>query len=123
MSGYRHTPRAWQTRLELAFGRDREENRALLARFVSVRPEIRRTLPGRGRLRTSGDWTRVSASGPLPLFLGMAGGNRAGNNLGWRLGVDYRLGRYLTAMIMYDGRKRSGKPVLHLGRMEMRALF
>ena len=122
-SGYRHTPRAWQTRLELAFGRDREENRALLARFVSVRPEIRRTLPGRGRLRTSGDWTRVFASGSLPLFLGMADGNRAGNNMGWRLGVDYRLGRYLTAMILYDGRKRSGKPVLHLGRMEMRALF
>ncbi len=123
MSGYRHTPRAWQTQVELAFGGDREENRALLARFVSVRPEIRRALPGRGRLRTSLDWTRVFASGSLPLFLGMAGGNRAGNNMGWRLGVDYRLGPYLTAIIVYDGHKRSGKPVLHLGRMEMRALF
>ena len=123
MNWYRHTRRAWQARVELAFGGDREENRELRARSVSVRPEIRRTLPGRGRLRTSCDWTRVFASGSLPLFLGMAGGNRAGDNLGWRLGVDYRLGRYLTAMIVYDARKRSEKPVLHLGRMEMRALF
>jgi hypothetical protein len=107
----------------LGLGTEREENRALHARFVSVRPEIRRALPGRGRLRTSGDWTRVFASGTMPLFLGMAGGNRSGNNVGWRLGADYRLGRYLTAMILYDGRKRPGKPVLHLGRMEMRALF
>ncbi len=123
MSAYRHKPGAWQTRMELAFGRDREQNRALVARFLSVRPELRRALPGRGRLRTSWDWTRVFSSGSLPLFLGMARGNRAGNNMGWRLGVDYRLGRYLTAMIVYDGRKRPDKPVLHLGRMEMRALF
>lgn len=123
LGAYRHAARAWQARMGLAFGTEREEYRALHARFVSVRPEIRRALPGRGRLRTSGDWTRVFASGTMPLFLGMAGGNRSGDNAGWRLGVDYRLGRYLTAMILYDGRKRPGKPVLHLGRMEMRALF
>ena len=59
----------------------------------------------------------------MPLFLGMADGNRDGNNVGWRLGVDYRMGRYLTAMVLYDGRKRPGRSLLHLGRMEMRALF
>ncbi len=123
MNGYRNPPRSLQTRVELSVGRDREENRALVARFVSVRPEIRRALPGRGRLRVSCDWTRVLGSGPMPLFLRMADGNRVGNNVGWRLGVDYRLGRYLTAMALYDGRKRPGRSLLHLGRMEMRALF
>ncbi|MDE3001047.1 MAG: hypothetical protein OXU79_18380 [Gemmatimonadota bacterium] len=123
MNGYRHPPRSWQTRMELSVGRDREENRALVARYVSVRPEIRRALPGRGRLRVSCDWTRVFGSGSMPLFLRMADGNRDGNNVGWRLGVDYRLGRYMTAMVLYDGRKRPGRTLLHLGRMEMRALF
>ena len=123
LGAYRHAARTWQARMGLTLGAEREETRALHARFVSVRPEVRRALPGRGRLRTSGDWTRVFASGPMPLFLGMAGGNRNGNNVGWRLGVDYRLGRYLTALVLYDGRKRPGKPLLHLGRMEMRALF
>ena len=123
MNGYRHPPRSWQTRMELTLGRDREANRALLARFVSIRPEVRRALPGRGRLRMTCDWTRVFASGSMPLFLGMAGGNRNGNNVGWRLGVDYRLGRYLTATVLYDGRKRPERSLLHLGRMEMRALF
>lgn len=123
VNGYWHTPRSWQTRMELSLGKGREESRALVARFVSARPEIRRALPGRGRLRISCDWTRVFASGSMPLFLGMAGGNRDGNNVGWRLGVDYRLGRYLTAMVLYDGRKRPGRSLLHLGRMEMRALF
>ena len=123
MNGYRHPPRSWQTRMELTLGRDREANRALLARFVSIRPEVRRALPGRGRLRITCDWTRVFASGSMPLFLGMAGGNRNGNNVGWRLGVDYRLGRYLTATVLYDGRKRPERSLLHLGRMEMRALF
>lgn len=123
VNGYRHPPRSWQTRLELSVGRDREENRALVARFVSVRPEFRRALPGRGRLRVSCDWTRVFGSASMPLFLRMADGNRDGNNLGWRLGVDYRLGRYLTATALYDGRRRPGRSLLHLGRMEMRALF
>ena len=123
MNGYRHLPGSWQTRMQLSLGWDREENRSLLARLVSVRPEMRRALPGRGRMRISCDWTRVFASGSMPLFLGMADGNRDGNNVGWRLGVDYRMGRYLTAMLLYDGRKRPGRSLLHLGRMEMRALF
>lgn len=123
VNGYRQSPRSWQARMELSIGRGREENRALVARYVSVRPQVRRALPGRGRLRVSCDWTRVFASGTMPLFLGMAEGNRDGNNLGWRVGADYRLGRYLTAMVLYDGRKRPGRTLLHLGRMEMRALF
>ena len=53
----------------------------------------------------------------------MADGNRAGHNLIWHMGVDYRLARYVTALLMYDGRKRPEYPIRHLGRMEMRATF
>ena len=104
-------------------GWDREEVRGLDAARLSLKPEVIRGLPGRGRVRGSLDWIRVSATGRLPLFLGMAEGHRAGHNLVWRVGVDYRLARYLTALLVYDGRRRPGRPVLHLGRVEVRARF
>jgi hypothetical protein len=58
-----------------------------------------------------------------PLFLGLAQGNRLGQNWSWRFGLDYRFGRYVTAQVMYDGRKRPDRETIHLGRMEMRAAF
>ncbi len=115
--------RGWQTGLRVGMGWDREEVRGLDAARLSLKPELIRGLPGRGRVRGSVDWIRVSATGRLPLFLGMAGGHRAGHNLVWRVGVDYRLARYLTALLVYDGRRRPGRPVLHLGRVEVRARF
>ncbi len=113
----------WQTGMGVGMGWDREKIRGLEAGRVSLKPELIRSLPGRGRIRSSLDWVRVSASERLPLFLGMAGGNRGGHNLVWRVGIDYRLARYITALLVYDGRRRPDRPVLHLGRMEMRATF
>ena len=115
--------RGWQIQVRSGLGWDRERNRSLKANSVSVQPQILRSLPGRGRLRGSLDWTQVSASGPLPLFLGMADGNRRGRNLIWRFGLDYKLSRYMTAQFVYDGRIRPSRPPVHLGRMEMRARF
>jgi hypothetical protein len=91
--------------------------------YISLQPEVIRKLAGRGRLRGRVDWTKMTATGDVPLFLGMANGNRVGQNWVWRLGVDYRFGRYVTALVSYDGRKRPTLPVVHLGRMEMRAVF
>lgn len=115
--------RRWDMRLGLSGGRDYEKQRDLEARYFSLQPEVIRRLAGRGRLRARMDWTHVSAMDDLPIFLGMANGNRVGQNWVWRLGVDYRFGRYVTALMSYDGRKRPALPVLHLGRMEMKAVF
>ena len=104
-------------------GRDRESLRGLEASYFAVRPEVIKALPGKGRIRTSAEWARVASDHEVPLFLGLAGGRRVGDNISWRTVADYRLARYLTAMISYDGRKRPDRQVLHMGRMEMRAVF
>jgi hypothetical protein len=53
----------------------------------------------------------------------MANGNWVGTNLVWRLSAHYRLMRYLTGQLVYDGRKRPDRPAYHYGRVEMRASF
>jgi len=113
----------WDMRLGLLGGRDDDDQRDLQVHYISLQPEVIRRLSGRGRLRGRVDWTHVTATDEVPLFLGMANGNRVGQNWVWRLGVDYRFGRYVTALVSYDGRKRPTLPVVHLGRMEMRAVF
>ncbi len=113
----------WDMRLGVLGGRDDDAQRDLRVHYISLQPEVIRKLAGRGRLRGRVDWTKMTATGDVPLFLGMANGNRVGQNWVWRLGVDYRFGRYVTALVSYDGRKRPTLPVVHLGRMEMRAVF
>ncbi len=113
----------WYLRLGILGGRDWEGIRALRAWHIGVQPEVIYALPGRGRLRGRLDWTRVWATDTAPLFLGLARGNRQGQNWGWRLGMDYRFGKYVSARVMYDGRVRPARQTIHLGRVEMRAVF
>lgn len=116
-------PDGWQTGIGIAWGRDREARRGLTAGRVSVGPEVRRALRGRGRLTSRFDWTRVTSEDRLPLFLGLADGHRRGQSYRWRVGVDYRLGTYVDAFVTYDGTVRPERPALHVGRMELRASF
>jgi hypothetical protein len=121
--GFWRSRKGWQAGLRFEAGRDRESQRGLDATYFAVRPEVIKALPGKGRIRTSAEWARVTSNHAVPLFLGLAGGRRVGDNLSWRTIADYRLARNLTAMISYDGRKRPDRQVLHMGRMEMRAVF
>ena len=113
----------WYLRLGVLSGRDWERIRALRVWHIGVQPEVIYALPGRGRLRGRLDWTRVWATDITPLFLGLARGNRQGQNWAWRLGMDYRFGKYVSARVMYDGRVRPARQTIHLGRVEMRAVF
>ena len=115
--------RRWHLRLGVLAGRDRERTRALRVFYTGVQPEILCALPGRGRLRGRVDWTMVRSTAPMPLFLGLANGNRHGQNWTWRLGLDHRFGAYVTAQVMYDGRARPDRQTVHLARVEMRAAF
>ncbi|MDA0711340.1 MAG: hypothetical protein O3B73_14150, partial [bacterium] len=121
--GLWHPSNRWNLRLGMEAGSDYDRQRALAVRHVSLQPEMVRRLSGRGRARARVDLTQVVSSSSVPIFLGMAGGNRVGRNWIWRMGVDYRFGRYVTALVSYDGRKRPFLPVIHVGRMEMKAVF
>ena len=113
----------WQLGLSAEAGHETEGVRTLRVNRYSVAPEVIRTLSGRGRIRGSLDWVRVDGPEGIPLFLGLADGNWTGTNLVWRLSAHYRLVRYLTGQLVYDGRRRPDRPVYHYGRMEMRATF
>lgn len=113
----------WETGVSMTVSEDVESTRAIEADRLTIGPEFRKPLAGRGRLLGRAGWTRVAANETMPLFLGLADGNRRGNNIDWRLGFDYRLSSYLTAFVSYDGRLRPERPLLHFGRMEMRASF
>ena len=79
--------RNWYLRLGIVWGRDWEGIRTLRVWHIGVQPEVIYALPGRGRLRGRLDWTRVWATDIVPLFLGLARGNRQGQNWAWRLGM------------------------------------
>mgnify|MGYP001348271045 FL=1 len=113
----------WQTGLTVGYGRDQEVVRGLEARRVSIGPELRRAFRGKGRLTSRFDWSRVDSQDPIPLFLGLADGQRRGKNFRWRLGLDYRLSQYVDGFVTYDGTVRPERPALHVGRMELRANF
>jgi hypothetical protein len=119
---WRPSPR-WDLKLGVSGGRDIDRQRDILAHYFSLQPEVVRRLAGRGRLRARVDWTQVKATKDVPIFMGLASGNRVGQNWVWRLGLDYRFGQYVTAAVSYDGRKRPAQTVFHLSRMEMRAVF
>jgi hypothetical protein len=48
---------------------------------------------------------------------------RPGTNLTWNLNWQQKLGSGLQLLIRYDGRKSEGSPVVHLGRVQVTALF
>ena len=123
LRGVLQPSRKWHLRLALQGGRDWERIRGLRVVYSGIRPEVIHALPGRGRLHGRVDWMRVWSTEAAPLFLGLAEGNRSGQNWTWRFGFDYRLGRYVTAQVMYNGRKHPEREIIHLGRMEMRAAF
>ena len=123
MRGFLRLPDGWQTGVTVGWASDVERLRQLQARKWSLGPELRRAFRGKGRFRSRFDWTTVASNDALPLFLGMADGQRPGRSYRWRLGLDYRLSEYVDAFVTYDGTVRPDRPALHVGRMELRAAF
>ncbi len=122
-SSYR--PRsALETSLKLGWSREHEHEQDVRANRISLKPGISYSLRGKGRVRAHVDWTSVTSSPKdRPLVYPMAKGRRIGETLNGDLTVDYRLGRYMTAFLSYNGRKDPGRKTIHTGRMEVKAYF
>lgn len=50
-------------------------------------------------------------------------GFKDGNNALWDLHLDYKINSYLQLAFSYSGRKAASNPILHTGRMQLRANF
>jgi hypothetical protein len=53
----------------------------------------------------------------------MLEGLQNGNNILWNINFDKRLSQVLQMTISYDGRKTGSAAIVHIGRVQMRALF
>ena len=121
--GYRPQP-VTELSIKSTFDRDidRESEQRSLAFTLS--PGISYSFLSKGRARANVAWTHVSVeSEDLPLYYTMAGGRKLGNTVDWSLHLDYRLHRYVTALLSYTGRSEPDRRVVHSGRAEMRAFF
>jgi hypothetical protein len=57
------------------------------------------------------------------LAFDMLQGLQAGNNFVWNVGVDKTFAKLLQVSAQYDGRKTGPNPLVHGGRMQVRAIF
>ncbi|MCD6336243.1 MAG: hypothetical protein J7M27_13115 [Candidatus Latescibacteria bacterium] len=115
---------ALETSLKLGWSREHEREQDLRANRIFLKPGISYSLRGKGRLRAHVDWTSVTSSpSDRSLVYPMAKGRRIGETLNGDLTLDYRIGRYMTAFLSYNGRKDPGRKIIHTGRMEVKAYF
>ena len=94
----------------------------LRANTFKLRPILDYSIISRGRITLDATWIGVfSDADNLPYE--MTKGNGKGSNYDWSARASYRLGKNLNLTVNYTGEAKIGRPVIHTGRMELRAFF
>lgn len=80
---------------------------------------------GRGRLNAQVERieTTLKNIAAADAIFELTGGNNAGQTYIWGISFDYRLNRFITTSVSYDGRSLPIGQVIHTGRAEVRAVF
>ena len=90
--------------------------------MMTFNPQADYSIFGKGRITVEGGWTRVlSEAESIPYE--MTRGYGKGSNYEWGVRAAYQLGKNLNLTLNYDGESKIGRPVIHTGRMELRAFF
>jgi hypothetical protein len=95
------------------------------ARFNEVLAEMRwaqeskRNIQARLRLANIGYAGQINS----PLGYELLEALQPGTNLNWSVNWQQRLGNGLQLTMQYEGRSSQGQPVIHIGRMQVTALF
>jgi|GEM_PF-3653750 len=106
--------------IELKTAREKVED--LSSFSLTITPQADYALFGRGRISGQVSYTGVySSSETLPYE--MTQGKGKGDNYEWALQASYRVGKNLNLSLNYTGESKVGRPVIHTGRMELRAFF
>jgi hypothetical protein len=58
-----------------------------------------------------------------PVAFEMLNGLRPGSNTVWRTGIQKTINNYLQFSLQYEGRTAPGRPTIHLGSLQVKALF
>lgn len=96
---------------------------ALLSNSAGM--DIRYNVPGNSTISSRLSFTNVNFTGieDSPIGFAMLEGLQNGNNLIWNINFDKRLSEILQLTLAYDGRKTGSASIVHIGRVQMRAIF
>ena len=114
--------RPLEIRMTLKMETAKEKVEDLNSFSLMLQPQADYAIFGRGRISGQASWTGVySQDESLPYE--MTKGSGKGDNYEWSLQASYRLGKNLNLSLNYTGESKVGRPVIHTGRMELRAFF
>ena len=118
----RQVTRSIELHLNLKLENASEKVGQVESNSITIKPQIEYSMINRGRVSLFGGWTGVFANKEnIPYE--MTAGQGKGSNYEWGMQAGYRLGENLNLTLNYDGESKVGRPVIHTGRMELRANF
>lgn len=114
--------RKWELGLRLVGQRDNDRVEDIRADRYGLEPRVTRSFMQKGRAEVRLEWHHVATeTATLPYEL--AEGDPPGDNFRWDFRMDYRISKYLTATLSYNGSKDADREAIHIGRAEVRAFF
>jgi hypothetical protein len=114
--------RSWEIGMRLVGQQDHDRVQSLKAFRYGSEPRVVRSFTEKGRAELRLEWHRVStSSSSLPYE--MASGDPPGDNFRWDIRVEYKLSKFMTGSLNYNGSKDAGRQAIHIGRAEVRAFF
>jgi len=108
---------------------DNRTNAALyggeLARIQSANMDVRLSFPNYGSIQMRGTYATIQYDGKpnTSLSFVMLDALKNGNNWLWNLSWERRLGKGIELSLEYDGRAPGTDPLVHTGRMSIRAIL
>ena len=114
----------FRSKIKLGWDKDSKQSSDIKATLREIELRNNYFLKKRGMVRLLMGWVHVRVSPEnTPITFEMADGFKEGDNFKWSIGVDYRIGSNLNAMLTYEGKNESFRETRHLGRAEVRAWF
>ncbi|TKJ41230.1 hypothetical protein CEE37_06075 [candidate division LCP-89 bacterium B3_LCP] len=114
--------RIWEIGLRIVEQLDSDRVENLKSNRYGLESRITRSFMQKGRAELRLDWHHVATSADV-LPYEMAEGDPPGHNFRWDLRLDYRISKYLTATLSYNGNKEADRETIHIGQAEIRAFF
>lgn len=112
------------SKIKYGWDTDSKQSSDLKATLREIELRNNYFLKKRGMVRLLFGWAHVNVSpNGTPITFEMANGFKEGDNFRWSIGVDYRIGSNLNAMLTYEGKNESFRDTRHIGRAEVRAWF
>ncbi len=127
---YRLRPElAWQPnpffRLAGAYRWEQKQADTLRAQIHETTLQVRQNKPDGGTLQAEARWLSIQYNAPINNALGyqMLEALQPGSNFTWQIDWQQKILNGLRLTLAYQGRKSPQQPVVHMGRVQLTALF